>query len=142
MSFLILAKCRKCSSLITLTVLKDFLFASSVFTALDSSTVELFLEVDGLETECDGLKLLHECMKNIPVKISCDKHECSRAIIESLAHQVNIQVLFWKPERLPPHFVAGEQLQDISSNCSVISDIIVKKSKNFCKSAALALPLP
>ena len=75
--------------------IERFLFASSVFTALDSSTVELFLELDGLETECDGLKLLHECMKNIPVKTSCDKHECSRTIIERLSHQVNIKVSFW-----------------------------------------------
>ena len=71
-----------------------------MFTALDSRTVELFLEMDGLETECNGHKLLHECMKNIPVKKSCDKHECSRAIIERLSHQVDM-ILFYLPiERL------------------------------------------
>ena len=83
-----------------------------MFKARDSNTVELFLEMDGLVTECDGVLLLHECIKNIPDGQSKevlqwrqswnttgqkDTRGCSYTILETLSHQVhNITLLFWK----------------------------------------------
>ena len=50
--------------------------------------MELFLEVDGLITECDGILLLHECIKNFPHPSFSDPQECSLEIIKKLSHQV------------------------------------------------------
>ena len=76
-------------------------FTPSVFRARDSRTVELFLEMDEIkaETKCDGLLLLHECIKNIPevciAEVSCENQDCSQAIIEMLPYQVNIYYRAW-----------------------------------------------
>ena len=79
--------------------LNNLTFTPSVFRARDSRTVELFLEMEEIEaetaeTKCDGLLLLHECIKNIPevyiAEVSCEKQDCSQAIIEMLSYQVNI----------------------------------------------------
>ena len=76
--------------------LNNLTFTPSVFRARDSRTVELFLEMDEIkaETKCDGLLLLHECIKNIPevyiAEVSYEKQDCSQAIIEMLSYQVNI----------------------------------------------------
>ena len=50
--------------------------------------MELFLEVDGLITECGGILLLHECIKNFPHPSFSDQQECSQVIINKLSHQV------------------------------------------------------
>ena len=59
-----------------------------MFKARDSHTVELFLEMEDVLTECDGVLLLHECIRKIPVGHFEDKRDCSYAILEKLSHQV------------------------------------------------------
>ena len=64
-------------------------FLLAVFKARDSHTVEMFLEMEGLVTECNGVLLLHECIKNIPDVRFEDKRDCSYTILDKLSHQVS-----------------------------------------------------